>query len=183
VKKILLIVAIIATLCTLGLYAAEGEGCPHAKAEGKAGCSKACTKGKDAGCAAMDTACKALQADLATMEKGVKPAEQDAFLKTHADNLKKVIDMQGKMAGEKKDGKSCCKDAEACTAAIKANQVDLDKMGKLANDTEKADFIKAHQANLKKFLDAKAACEKTCKAKAGDKKGCDHKTTEKTTDK
>lgn len=174
-KKSLLIVAIIATLCTMGMYAAEGEGCPHAKADAQHKCSKECAKkgcshGKTDSCAAMNDACKALQGDLAQMEKGVQPADQDAFLKAHGENLKKVVEMQGKMASAKKGDKACCKNAEVCTAAIKANQADLDKMGKPMTDSEKSDFMKTHQANLKKFLDAKAECEKSCKAKADTKK-------------
>jgi len=62
---------------------------------------------------------------------------------------------------------------------MKANQADLEKMGKPMTEAQKNDFMKSHQANLKTFLDAKAECEKTCKAKAGDKKGCDHKSTDK----
>jgi hypothetical protein len=171
VKKILVLSAIITVLCAFGVYA--GEGCPqHAKADAKAA-------GHDASCAAMGDMSKVLKADLAQMEKGVKPADQDAFLKTHADNLKKLVEMQGKMAANRKNDKACCFHPEECDASIKVLKADLEKMGKPMTEAQKTDFFKAHPTNLKKFLDVKAKCETVCKAKGAGAKPADKKPAEK----
>ena len=175
-KKTLVMVAVLSILCAFGVYA--GEGCSHSKGGAKKG---GC-------CPGMDATFKSLQSDLAQMEKGVKPADQDAFLKAHQENLKKLVDMHAKMADEMKgdkkgdkkgEMKGCAAHQETMTAAFKANQADLEKMGKPMTDTEKTDFFKTHQANLKTLLDTKSECEKSCKAKGGHKKGADKKADDK----
>lgn len=94
-KKIAIVLAVVASLAlTLSAVANCGK-CPADK-----GCAKkaADTKGcamHGAKCphmADMQAAFKALEADLATMEKGIPAADEAAFMKEHQANLKKLLD-------------------------------------------------------------------------------------------
>jgi len=64
-----------------------------------------------------------------------------------------------------KDGKSCCPAQKDMMASMEALQKDLATMEKGIAPADQAAFMKAHQANLKKFVDSHAACQKACAAK------------------
>jgi hypothetical protein len=65
----------------------------------------------------------------------------------------------------------CAMKAQQCPhqadmqAAVKALEEDLAKMEKGIPAADQAAFLKEHQANLKKFFDTRAACQKECKMK------------------
>ncbi len=63
-------------------------------------------------------------------------------------------------------GKACPHQAEM-QAAFAALEKDLAVMEKGVPAADQAAFMKEHQANLKKLLDARAACMKECKMMQG----------------
>ena len=65
--------------------------------------------------------------------------------------------------------KACCASQKDMMAAMEALQKDLTTMEKGVPAADQAAFMKEHQANLKKFMDAHAACQKECKMKEGAK--------------
>ncbi len=65
--------------------------------------------------------------------------------------------------------KPCCAHQADMQAALKGLEADLAKMEKGIPAADQAAFMKEHQANLKKFIDAHAACQKECKMKADTK--------------
>jgi hypothetical protein len=78
-------------------------------------------------------------------------------------------------AADQKGGCTHGKDDKGCTHmadmkdAMAALEKDLATMEKGIPAADQAAFMKAHQANLKKLIDTRAACMKECQAKA-DKK-------------
>ena len=69
-----------------------------------------------------------------------------------------------------KDDKACCAHQKDMMASMEALQKDLATMEKGIPAADQAAFMKAHQANLKKFVDSHAACQKECQMKKGDAK-------------
>jgi hypothetical protein len=67
------------------------------------------------------------------------------------------------------DAKACSANQKDMMAAMEALQKDLATMDKGVPAADQAAFMKEHQANLKKFMDAHAACQKDCKMKEGAK--------------
>lgn len=65
--------------------------------------------------------------------------------------------------------KACCAHQKDMMAAMTALQKDLATMEKGVPAADQAAFMKEHQANLKKFVDGHAACQKECKMKADSK--------------
>lgn len=94
-KKIAIMLAVVATLALTLTAAANCGKCPADK-----GCPKKAADSKGCGMhgtscphmADMQAAFKALEADMATMEKGVPAADQATFMKEHQANLKKLLD-------------------------------------------------------------------------------------------
>lgn len=90
-KKIAMAAVLAAALAfTLGSFA--GAGC--CKGAMKAADGKTCPKMAQ-GCphqAQMQEAFKALESDLAAMEKGVPAQDEAAFMKAHQEHLKKLLD-------------------------------------------------------------------------------------------
>lgn len=77
----------------------------------------------------------------------------------------------GDKAGKKAEG--CCPEMKVVGDAFKALQADLAKMDKPMSADEQAAFMKSHKENLKKYMDAKSACDKACSVKGEkDAKGC-----------
>jgi len=66
--------------------------------------------------------------------------------------------------------KACCVHQADMQAAMAALEKDLAAMEKGVPAADQAAFMKAHQANLKKFIDAHNACMKECKMKGGETK-------------
>jgi hypothetical protein len=64
-----------------------------------------------------------------------------------------------------KDDKACCAHQKDMMAAFDALQKDLATMEKGIPAADQAAFMKSHEANLKKFVDAHAACQKECQMK------------------
>ncbi len=62
--------------------------------------------------------------------------------------------------------KACCAHQKDMMAAMTALEKDLATMEKGIPAADQAAFMKEHQANLKKFIDAHNACQKECKMKA-----------------
>jgi hypothetical protein len=91
VKKIAMVAVLVAAMAfAVGAFA--GAGC--CKGAMKAPDGKTCPKMAQ-GCphqAEMQAAYKALEADLAEMEKGVPEKDQAAFMKAHQEHLKKLLD-------------------------------------------------------------------------------------------
>jgi len=67
----------------------------------------------------------------------------------------------------KGQGANACPHMADMQAAFSALEKDEAAMEKGIAPADQAAFLKAHQANLKKLLDTKAACMKDCKMKAG----------------
>ena len=65
--------------------------------------------------------------------------------------------------------KACCAHQKDMMAAMSALEKDLATMEKGVPAADQAAFMKEHQANLKKFIDGHAACQKECKMKAESK--------------
>jgi hypothetical protein len=63
------------------------------------------------------------------------------------------------------DAKACCAHQKDMTAAFDALQKDLTTMEKGIPAADQAAFMKSHEANLKKFVDAHSACQKECQMK------------------
>jgi|WetSurMetagenome_2_1015567.scaffolds.fasta_scaffold01386_10 hypothetical protein len=63
------------------------------------------------------------------------------------------------------DAKACCAHQKDMMAAFDALQKDLATMEKGIPAADQAAFMKSHEANLKKFVDAHAACQKECQMK------------------
>ena len=113
-KKNLLMTLALAAVLSLTLGGAVSANCGKCPGDktGKKECKAECKSGK----AFMDAE-KALQADLAKLEKGVPAAEQAAFLKAHQENLKKYFDAKAECEKEcaamgKKGEKGCAAHAE-----------------------------------------------------------------------
>ena len=147
---------------------AGGHGCCAGKmaAAGPKGC---CAKG--ASCPqreAMQKAFGSAEADLAVMEKGIPAGEQEAFLKAHEQNLAALMAARDEclkscpaMKGGKMAGKGCPYRA-AMQGAFKSLEGDLAAMKKGVPAADQAAFLKSHEQNLKKLLDARAECMKSC---------------------
>ncbi|MGA9752693.1 MAG: hypothetical protein WBS54_12985 [Acidobacteriota bacterium] len=147
---------------------AGGHGCCAGKAAaaGQKGC---CAKG--AACPqreAMQKAFGSAETDLAQMEKGIPAGEQEAFLKAHEQNLSALMAAREEcvkscaaMKGGKMAGKGCPYQA-AMQGAFKSLESDLAAMKKGVPAADQAAFLKSHEQNLKKLVDARAECMKSC---------------------
>jgi hypothetical protein len=178
-KRTLTIAALISILALLlGTAAfACGKDCPM-KAANKGGCSMGAS---DPHMQAMDKAFTALETDLAKLDKGVPAADQAAFLKSTQANLKALMDAKvecekackahADKAGkaEKTADKPCCAHQKDMQAGMTTLGDDLGKLDKGVVAADQAAFLKGYQTDLKKVLDARAACMKECKAKAAAK--------------
>jgi len=149
---------------------AGGHGCCVGKtaAAGQKGC---CAKG--AACPqreAMQKAFGSAETDLATMEKGIPAGEQEAFLKAHEQNLaalmaareecvKSCAAMKGKGGMMARKG---CPYQAAMQGAFKSLESDLAAMKKGVPAADQAAFLKSHEQNLKKLVDARTECMKSC---------------------
>ncbi len=70
-----------------------------------------------------------------------------------------------------KDAMAACPHQKDMMAAMEALQKDLATMEKGIPAADQAAFLKSHEANLKKFMDVRAACQKDCSMmKKGDAK-------------
>ena len=114
-KKNLAIIMTLAVIASLlvGFSAFANCGkCPSDKAgKGSAACKHGDSKDGCKSMAKVDEAVKALEADLAKMDKEMSPADQAAFLKAHKENLKKFLDartecMKACKAHEEKNGEA-----------------------------------------------------------------------------
>ncbi len=147
---------------------AGGHGCCAGKmaAAGQKGC---CAKG--AACPkreAMQKAFTSAETDLAKMEKGIPAGEQEAFLKVHEQNLaalmaarEECVKSCAAMKSGKMAGKGCPYQA-AMQGAFKSLESDLATMKKGLPAADQAAFLKSHEQNLKKLVDARAECMKSC---------------------
>ena len=130
-----------------------------------------CRAGKGAACPkreAMQKAFSSAETDLAKMEKGIPAGEQEAFLKVHEQNLaalmaarEECVKSCAAMKGGKMAGKGCPHQA-AMQAAFKSLESDLAAMKKGLPAADQAAFLKSHEQNLKKLVDARAECMKSC---------------------
>ncbi|MGC8763632.1 MAG: hypothetical protein ACP5VN_08400 [Acidobacteriota bacterium] len=162
----------LALLCTAAATFALA-GCPgHAQKGACMGHAEKSSTGCPAHMQAVSDGFSLMQKDLAALQAGVPQADKAAFLKTHAENLEKLLSARSeceKTCGAKRAAMAKgCPHMEPMAAGMKALSEDLAALKKgLDPATEKA-FLEAHVQHLQKVLDLRDDCMKTCHAKAPD---------------
>lgn len=118
----------------------------------------------------MNEAFKVLRADLEKLQQAVPPSKLDAFLKAHAEHLQKALDLRSdKMKNYPDAGAAGCPHMGTMAEAFKANEADLKMLFAKRSGPDQNEFLRAHTANLKKLVDTRAECLKTCHAEPGEK--------------
>lgn len=154
-------------LASLGLVSPAVSACGkgHCPATG-AGMSAAKTCSR---LAADKDGYAALRKDLTAMEKGIPQARMADFLKAHRKHLEKVLNEHQTCMKNcpvvKTAMDSGCPYAKKVESAFKALQKDDAVLRKGLPKSDRAAFLKAHEAHLKRLLDARAECTMPCPVK------------------
>jgi len=161
-RKVLLVSLAAAAFATLAF--AGGPGCDHSKkAEmSKSGCSAHMT--------AVSDGFTLMQKDVAALKTGVPEAEKAAFLKTHSENLDKLLKAKGECestcGAHRASMASSCPHMDPMAAGFKVLSQDLEALKKGLDPASEKAFLEAHAQNLEKVIGLREDCMKTCHAKS-----------------
>jgi hypothetical protein len=154
-----LVAAAFATLAFAG-----GPGCDHSKkAEvSKSGCSAHMT--------AVSDGFTLMQEDVTALKAGVPAADEAAFLKTHTENLEKLLKAKGECestcGSHRASMAASCPHMDPMAAGFKVLSQDLDALKKGLDPASQKAFLDAHAQHLQKVIDLRDDCMKTCHAKS-----------------
>ncbi len=160
-RKVLLVSLAAAAFATLAF--AGGPGCdPSKKAEmSKSGCPAHMT--------AVSDGFTLMQKDVAALKTGVPEAEKAAFLKTHSENLDKLLkakaECESTCGANRASMAASCPHMDPMAAGFKALSKDLDALTKGLDPASEKAFLEAHAKNLQKVIDLRDDCMKTCHSK------------------
>ena len=108
----------------------------------------------------------ALRKDLSAMEKGIPQARMAEFLKVHRKHLEKVLEEHRASVKdcpvEQTAMERACPYARKVESAFKALEKDDAVLRRGLPESERAAFLKAHEANLKKLLQIRAELSMPC---------------------
>ncbi len=117
----------------------------------------------------------ALRKDLSAMEKGIPQARMAQFMKAHRAHLEKVIEEHRTTMKDCPVAQTAMEDgcpyARRIESAFKALEKDEAALRKGLPRGDQAAFLKAHEANLKRLLNARAECTMPCPAKGSVRAG------------
>lgn len=165
-KKALSIALLSAAATTFAL-----AGCPgHAEKSSCPGHAEKSASGCTAHMEAVSDGFTLMQKDLAVLKAGLPEADKAVFLKTHAENLNKVLaarsECQKTCGAHRAEKAKSCPHMEPMTAGMKVLADDLAAFQKGLDPASEKAFLEAHAQHLQKVLDLRDDCMKTCHAKA-----------------
>jgi len=160
-RKSLLVSLAAAAFATLAF--AGGPGSDPSK---KAGMSKS---GCPAHMTAVSDGLTLMQKDVAALKTGVPEAEKAAFLKTHSENLDKLLkakaECESTCGANRASMAASCPHMDPMAAGFKTLSQDLDALKKGLDPASEKAFLEAHAKNLQKVIDLRDDCMKTCHSK------------------